>query len=152
MLDFDPADDIPLLAIVSAQSLLELRLRSQPLTGALVAVTGSRLAAYQLTCCLAREIGLILRPRGHDGAPIGIPAGMPSGPIPDANRANRPDLLRDQVAAARLVGSAAAGDAAMVRALALAVCSGRAPIDQARNVARAMLEIFALTPTNRSKP
>lgn len=147
--DIEPADAVGDWAIVAAQLLAQLRLEPHPLDTALVGVTGTLDDAYQVTVCLARVVGQLLRPGGWDGGPIGQASASqallrreadPVGGQPDA------------IAAARLVAYGAAGDSAMVRVLALAVCHAPRPVAHLRQVVRCMLEVLAAEPRIEPTP
>src|SRR5690606_21009165 len=108
----------------------------------LAAATKTEADSYQVLICVAREAGRLLRPDGH-------PTAEPIGASPDvldpllAAPTSAVDALRDVATAARLLGSAAALDAPMTRALALAVAGADDAPTSARAVLRAMLEILA---------
>lgn len=137
----EPADVVADWAIVAAQLLAQMRLEQHDTTLASAALTPNTADAYQVAVCLARVVGQLLRPAGWDGGPIGEPhatkalyAAAATGTKPDA------------AAAARMVAYGAAGDSAMVRSLALAVCAADRPVMHLRQVVRCMLEVLAAEP------
>lgn len=131
-----PADQVSDTAIDLSHGLVAMALAGTIDADSLVTVTSNPAAAYQTLCALARTVGVVLRPSGHDAGPIGAQGLM--------LRRTRLDP-RAIAAAARLIGAGARGDAPMVRALALAVVGARTPTP-ALDTLRAMLDICAAEP------
>lgn len=150
-----PNDEISDWAIAAAQELCFTAVEHGQLTRSfrhLAHQTPSIDEAYQILVCLAREVGLALRPNGHPGGPIG------NGPLvmdrlPSSSVWTTTLAARDIGRAATMIGFAAQGDSEMVRSLALAVCAGaaafqdgRTGIDRARATARCILLVLVLEP------
>lgn len=128
-----PPDQIDEWAIALAQQLVAMTLEPDAavLARQLDVAIESPAIAYQVICCLARSIGLILRPNGHAGGPVGDVDGAPT----------------HWHQAAQLVGFAAQGDAEMVRALALAAVLSPTPeLLDAYWLLRDMLDLLASEP------
>jgi hypothetical protein len=128
-----PPDEIDDWAVVLAYQLAALKIEGDEtvLTLQLAVAIESPEVAYQVICCLARAIAVILRPAGHAGGPIGDVAGAPA----------------HWHQAAQLIGFAAQEDAGMVRALALAVVASPVPeLEDAYWLMRDMLEVLASEP------
>lgn len=134
--DIDPPDFVDDWAIAAAQTISAGALDGRQMVGAVAGQMRSREECYQLLCTLSRTVGVLLRPTGHPGGPIGTERLRHGTP-------RTADEYRVGVLAAQLIGFAASIDVAMVRAFALTASNDRR---HAQRVAVAMLQILTTEP------
>lgn len=148
--DFTPIDEVSDWAIANALELIDARLEGRPLVGQMF-VAKSKQALWEVLITVARSSAKILRPNGTAGIPT--PIGHERADVADviartSARSHPGDPERLTQTAGQLIGSAAAEDLDMCRALAASVLSAPDGILRARLVVRAMLEILALEPVH----
>lgn len=132
-------------AIVQAQELASARLDDRDVEALIQAFATDEQAAFNLLVTTSRTVGVVLRPDGWDGGPIGLQL-FNTGPH------TPPKFRRSVLTCCQLIGAAARGDGGDVEAIALAVFQDPDGLALARGIIGGILQVLAAEPVQRTDP